>query len=60
MESLAISEVVEDGLPILIVTASDISGILRNNAINTTNLDIWLDSIDKSKSKSEAYYSKLY
>jgi hypothetical protein len=51
--------VVEDGHPILIVTASDIAGILRTSAINTTNIDVWLDSVDKSKSRLETYYSKL-
>jgi hypothetical protein len=41
VDNQAYNEVVEDGHPILIVTASDIADILRNNAINTTNIDIW-------------------
>ena len=43
----AYQEVVEDGHPILIITASDIAGILRNNAINSSNVQTWLDSVDK-------------
>lgn len=35
VDNQAYNEVVEDGHPILIVTASDIAGILRNNAINS-------------------------
>lgn len=59
VDNQAYNEVVEDGHPILIVTASDISGILRNNAINSTNVEVWLNSIDYSTSSLEAYYKKL-
>ena len=59
VDNQAYSEVVEDGHPILIVTASDIAGILRTSSINTSNIDVWLDSVDKSKSRLETYYSKL-
>ena len=59
VDKQAYNEVVEDGHPILIVTASDIAGILRNSSINTTNIDVWLDSVDNSKSRLEVYYSKL-
>ena len=59
VDNQAYNEVVEDGHPILIVTASDIAGILRTSAINTSNIDDWLDSVDKSKSRLETYYSKL-
>lgn len=55
----AYSEVVEDGHPILIVTASDITGILRNNAINSTNIDQWIKSVDDSRNRLEAYYKKI-
>ena len=41
----AYKEVVEDGHPILIVTASDIATILRKNSINSRNVDDWLDNI---------------
>ena len=37
---------VEDGHPILIVTAADIAGILRRNSISTSNIDYYLKSID--------------
>ena len=38
VDGQAYNEVVEDGHPILIVTAADIAGILRSNAINSTNI----------------------
>jgi hypothetical protein len=60
VDSQAYSEVVEDGHPILIVTATDIANVLRNNAINTTNINMWLNSVDKSKSRLESYYHKLH
>ena len=46
VDTQAYQEVVEDGHPILIVTASDIATILRNNAINSTNVNTWLDSLE--------------
>lgn len=55
----AYKEVVEDGHPILIVTASDIAGILRNNAIDSTNIENWLRTIDHSTNRLEAYYHRL-
>lgn len=45
VDSQAYKEVVEDGHPILIVTASDIGTILRNNSINTSNVNSWLSSL---------------
>lgn len=51
----AYSEVVEDDHPILIVTATDIAGILRRNQINSSNIDQWFESVDKAKSRLEAY-----
>lgn len=59
VEKQAYDEVIEDGHPILIVTASDIAGILRNNAINSTNIDVWLNSIDHSTNRLEAYDNKI-
>lgn len=38
VDGQAYNEVVEDGHPILIVTVADIAGILRSNAINSTNI----------------------
>ena len=49
VDTQAYKEVVEDGHPILIVTASDIAAILRNNAINSTNVNYWLDSLEMRK-----------
>lgn len=43
----AFSEVVEDGHPILVVTASDIAGILKSNNITTENIMDWLNAIDE-------------
>lgn len=47
VDKQAYSEVVEDGHPILIVTASDVAGILRHNSINSSNIDYYLKSIDE-------------
>ncbi|WP_273477596.1 restriction endonuclease [Faecalicoccus acidiformans] len=44
----AYSEVIEDGHPILIVTASDIAVILKRNLITPTNISEWLISVDKN------------
>lgn len=44
----AYGEVVEDGHPILIVTASDIAGILRHNSITRDNILDYLESVDES------------
>lgn len=55
----AYNEVIEDGHPILIVTASDIACVLRNNAINTSNIEEWLASIDGSRTRVESYYRKI-
>lgn len=51
----AYEEVAEDGHPILIVTASDIAGILRRNGINTSNIAQYLQSVDE---KNEFYTVK--
>lgn len=48
VDGQAYKEVLEDGHPILIVTASDIAGILRNNAIHSFNINEWLNIIDYS------------
>ncbi len=59
VDNQAYSEVIEDGHPILIVTASDIAGILRNNAINSSNIVLWVKSLDSSKKRMEAYCKKM-
>lgn len=43
----AYEEVITDGHPILIVSASDIAQILRSNAIMSDNIQEWLDSLDR-------------
>ena len=60
VDNQAYNEVVEDGHPILIITASDIAAILRNNAILSSNIDAWLKAIDKSSQRLENYYSALF
>ena len=59
VDNQAYSEVIEDGHPILIVTASDIAAILRNNSITSSNIDAWLKSVDVSRQRLETYYSAL-
>lgn len=61
VDNQAYSEVVDDGHPILIVTASDIAAILRNNTINSSNIEEWLQSIDSDSTKErlKAYYNRL-
>jgi len=45
VHSQAYEEVIEDGHPILIITASNIASILRVNGIDSSNVDTWLDSL---------------
>ncbi|SEM19807.1 Restriction endonuclease [Butyrivibrio sp. ob235] len=59
VDSNAYKEVVEDGHPILIVTATDIASILRNNAINSGNINDWLNSIDARNIRLLEYYKRL-
>ncbi len=46
VDKQAYSEVVEDGHPILVVTASDIAAILRHNSISPANIEDWLAHVD--------------
>lgn len=56
VNSQAYKEVIADGHPILIVTANDIAGILRKNAINSANVKEWLTSLDQRDARLlEAY-----
>lgn len=63
VDKQAYKEVMEDGHPILIVTASDIAQTLRHNAITSNNIDEWLISLDESdtrmKKRAVTYVSKL-
>ncbi len=52
----AYKEVVEDGHPILIITASDIAYILRRNSISTDNIKSWLNSIDNTTYRDNQFY----
>jgi hypothetical protein len=47
VHSQAYQEVVEDGHPILIISATDIAQTLRRNAITSRNIDEWLISLDE-------------
>lgn len=60
VDKQAYSEVVEDGHPILIVTASDIANILRHNSINSSNIYEYLDAIDKGNKYYPKYNDLLF
>lgn len=58
----AYEEVLEDGHPILIVSASDIAQILRHNSIMSSDIDDWLASLDQADSRFQrlsAYQSAM-
>ena len=63
VDKQAYQEVVDDGHPILIISASDIAYILRSNSITSENISEWLVSIDETDSNRMAKrvqtYSKL-
>lgn len=59
VDKQAYQEVVHDGHPILIVTATDIAGVLRKNAINSSNVDDWLVSIDRQNQRLLEYYKRF-
>lgn len=47
----AYAEIINDGHPILIVTARDIARILLNHSINTGNLRAWIESVQTQYSR---------
>ena len=47
----AYKEVMEDGHPILIVSATDIARVLRTSAITLTQIDEWFISLDESDNR---------
>ena len=60
----AYKEIMEDGHPILVVSATDIAGVLRKNAITSNNIGEWLISLDEADSRGterrlKAYYDAL-
>lgn len=59
VDTQAYSEVIEDGHPILIVTASDIAGVLRRNSITTSNISEWISSVDSRDGRLMAYYKAI-
>ena len=54
VDSQAYQEVIEDGHPILIVTASDIAATLRKSSITSTNIDEWFKVMDSKCSPYSA------
>lgn len=55
VDKQAYEEIVEDGHPILIVTAADIAAILRRNSIYQDNISEWLNDIDKKNTYLQSY-----
>lgn len=53
IDSQAYQEVVEDGHPILVITATDIARILRMNSITSEDIDEYLSSIDSKRKEWE-------
>lgn len=53
VDKQAYQEVVENGHPILVVTATDIARILRINSITSENIDEYLNSIDSRRKEWE-------
>ena len=51
VNSQAYKEVIEDRHPILIMSANDIAQVLRNNSINSSNIDDYLDSLDDHRTQ---------
>lgn len=49
VNSQAYKEVIEDGHPIMIMSANDIAQVLRNNSINSSNIDDYLLSLNDYK-----------
>ena len=47
----AYKEVVEDDHPILIISATDIAGILRRNAITSSNINEWFEALDEADNR---------
>lgn len=52
VDKQAYQEVLEDGHPILIVSASDIAHILRRNSLTSSNIYDWLDNLAENDDAS--------
>ena len=60
----AYKEIMEDGHPILVVSATDIAQVLRRTAIDERNINEWLLDIDEQDKRGQekrvfAYYDAL-
>ncbi len=51
VNSQAYKEVIEDQHPIMIMSANDIAQVLRNNSIDTSNIDDYLLSLNDNRTK---------
>lgn len=60
VDKQAYQEVVDDGHPILIVTAVDIANVLRRNSIDSSNVDDWLLSMDAQYKRIFGYYKMAH
>lgn len=60
VDKQAYQEVIEDGHPILIVTASDIAHILRRNSITSSNIEEWLESLQNKRREGTVRRLKTY
>ena len=49
VDKQAYKEVIDDGHPIIIVSATDIASILRQNSIRFSDMQDWLDSIEDDR-----------
>lgn len=58
VDTQAYKEVVEDGHPILIITATDIANTLRRNSITSDNIEEWLISLNKNDIRQKQRLSK--
>ena len=60
VDKQAYQEVIEDGHPVLIISASDIAYILRSNSITSENISEWLVSLDETDSTRMARRAPAY
>jgi hypothetical protein len=60
VDKQAYQEVIEDGHPILIITASDIAHILRSNAIMSSNIEDWFVNLDETDTRKMERRMKAY
>lgn len=60
VDKQAYKEVVEDGHPILIISASDIAHILRRNSITSSNISDWLAALDEEDATRMTRRARVY